>query len=68
MRKPTHHGLEELVYTVPEACQLGKFGTNTLYNAIKEGRLKVRKLGARTLILRDDFLAFLNSLPVSNEE
>lgn len=39
-------------------------GRSTLYNLIKDGRLPVRKLGKRTLILRDDLDQFVASLPV----
>ncbi|CUW45481.1 hypothetical protein B3286c2_0598 [Brucella vulpis] len=41
-------------------------GRSTLYNLIKNGRLPVRKLAKRTLILRDDIDQFVASLPVKS--
>jgi excisionase family DNA binding protein len=35
----------------------------TVYRHIKNGTLKARKLGGRTVILEEDFEALLNSLP-----
>jgi excisionase family DNA binding protein len=37
-------------------------GMTMLYAEIKAGRLKARKIGKRTVILRDDLLEYLNSL------
>jgi hypothetical protein len=35
-----------------------------LFEAIKHGRLKARKAGRRTIILDEDYLSFLQSLPL----
>ncbi|MBC8716796.1 helix-turn-helix domain-containing protein [Ochrobactrum sp. Marseille-Q0166] len=54
-------------YSSLSIAQTARFlgiGRSTLYNLIKEGRLPVRKLGKRTLILRDDLDQFVASLPV----
>jgi excisionase family DNA binding protein len=54
---------------VPEAlspqqtCEVGGFGKSTFYRLINEGLLPAKKLGKKTLVLRSDLLAFLNSLP-----
>jgi len=36
----------------------------TIYNEIKSGRLKAKKLGGRTIITAEDERAWLDSLPV----
>jgi excisionase family DNA binding protein len=49
--------------SIPDACEMASVGRSTIYAAITEGRLKARKLGRRTLILRDDLAHFLAALP-----
>jgi excisionase family DNA binding protein len=55
-------------FNVDEAAQLIGVGRSTLYLEIKAERLKVRKLGSRTLILREDLEAFLSNLPSSSDK
>jgi len=49
--------------SIADACEMAGVGRTTIYAAIAEGRLKARKLGRRTLILRDDLTQFLVALP-----
>jgi excisionase family DNA binding protein len=51
--------------SISEACKVAGIGQTRLYAAIAEGRLKARKFGKRTLILRGDLLAFLAALPLA---
>lgn len=46
-----------------EVARLAGCGRTTVYSAIADGTLKARKLGRRTLIHRDDLMAWLDSLP-----
>jgi excisionase family DNA binding protein len=57
---------EKLGVTVPEAAVLSSLGQTSIYKAIREGRLTARKYGTRTIIMRIDLQAFLDSLPPSN--
>ena len=50
--------------SVSEACRVSGIGRTKMYEAISDGRLKARKLGKRTLVLRGDLQAFLDNLPV----
>ena len=50
--------------SIPEACAVAGIGRTKIYQAIADGKLKARKLGKRTLVLRADLQAFLASLPV----
>jgi excisionase family DNA binding protein len=49
--------------SVSEACAVAGIGRTKIYQAIANGKLKARKCGKRTLVLRDDLRAFLASLP-----
>lgn len=41
---------EPIAYSVADACRVSSLGRTRLYQLIGEGRLKVRKVGKRTLI------------------
>lgn len=62
MTKNTNSG----AFTVEEFLDWARIGRTKLYQEINEGRLKPRKLGRKTLILRADAEAWLNSLPEAN--
>lgn len=49
--------------TISEACAVTGLGKTKLYEVIAAGKLKVRKCGKRSLVLRDDLRDFLASLP-----
>ncbi|WP_315833460.1 helix-turn-helix domain-containing protein [Bradyrhizobium prioriisuperbiae] len=49
--------------TIREAAQLSSLGQTSIYKAIREGRLRHRKYGTRTIITRADLASFLDSLP-----
>jgi excisionase family DNA binding protein len=50
--------------SILEACTVAGIGRTKIYEAISEGRLKARKYGKRTIVLRTDLQAFLSGLPV----
>ncbi|PNE11160.1 MAG: hypothetical protein CR217_10245 [Beijerinckiaceae bacterium] len=54
---------ERLAYGIDEFCKIANLGRTTLYKDIAEGRLRAVKNGRRTVILRDDAMAFLAALP-----
>ena len=51
-------------FSVPEAAKMTGFGQTTIYAEIKTGKLRARKLGARTFITIDDLRAWLEGKPV----
>lgn len=59
------HEFQREGLSVSEACRIAGIGRTKIYEAIADGRLKARKFGKRTLILRTDLQAFLASLPVA---
>lgn len=51
--------------TVPEFCHWASIGKTKLYGEVKAGRIVLRKIGAKTVILRSDAEAWLHSLPTA---
>lgn len=47
---PERMALPKLVYTIREACRVSTLGRATIYNHINAGRLRVVRVGGRTLI------------------
>jgi excisionase family DNA binding protein len=54
---------EKLAYSPAEAAEASGQGRTKIFEAIKSGRLRAKKSGSRTLILRVDLEAYLSSLP-----
>ena len=54
---------KSMVLTIEDTRREYKIGVNAQYNAIRNGDLKARKLGRKTIILRADLGQWLSSLP-----
>ena len=54
----------KLAYNVRQVCKLSGLSRATVYAAIRGGKLRARKQGARTLVLRDDLRSWLEGLPM----
>jgi len=52
-----------LAYHIPEAANLARASRTTIYRAIKAGELQARKRGTRTLILADELMRWVETLP-----
>jgi excisionase family DNA binding protein len=50
--------------SIQEASSIAGIGRTKIYEAISNGKLKARKFGKRTIILRADLQDFLSKLPV----
>ena len=55
--------MDQLGNTVTGWAKSGPIGKTKLYQAINSGELPARKNGSHTIILTEDFLAYLKSLP-----
>ncbi|MBN9534613.1 MAG: helix-turn-helix domain-containing protein [Alphaproteobacteria bacterium] len=63
--------MEKLAYRISEAAFAAGLSRSKLYQEIKSGKLRARKVGGRRLILKKDLLAYLDapgSAPGSQEE
>lgn len=59
---PTELGLAH-AYSVRQFGQLFNIGRSSIYEEIRCGRLKIRKVGKRTLITHQDAMDWLTALP-----
>ena len=50
-------------FSVEEFCEIYDIGRSTAYNEIREGRLKARKVGKRTIIGDEDAEDWFSKLP-----
>jgi hypothetical protein len=50
-------------HSIPEVCAYTGLGRDSVYAAIRIGKLIARKYGRRTIVLDDDMRAFLDALP-----
>ena len=53
----------KLMFRVNEVVAATGIGRTTLYALIRDGKLKTKKLGARTLIARSELERMLSELP-----
>ncbi len=54
-----------IAITVEEAAKAAGVGRTTIFMELRNGRLKGRKVGRRTVISVEDLNAWLTSLPIS---
>jgi len=57
-----------LAYAPKQAAQVIGIGLTALYAEIRDGRIRPRKFGRRTLISAVDLRQWLEALPTSNGE
>ena len=52
-------------FTVSEFLVWASIGRTKFYDELRDGNIRIRKLGSKTLILREDAEAWLEALPES---
>ena len=57
---------EKMAYSIIDACEIGAASKSSIYRAVKNGDLVLRKRGKRSLILAEDLRHWLASLPSLN--
>jgi hypothetical protein len=67
---PTSHEPAEdrFAYSIKRAADLTDISVRKLTEYIANGQLKTRRNGTYNIILKDDLIAFLQSLPVARTE
>jgi excisionase family DNA binding protein len=56
-----------LAFSLADAASAIGVGKSTLHELIATGKLPVRKLGRRSLVLREDLEEYLQGLPIHGE-
>lgn len=54
----------KLAFTISDLVQLGPNSRTQIFEEIKQGRLKARRCGRRTVVLNEDYAAYLKALPI----
>jgi len=54
---------EKGAYSVTEFMAWASIGRTKFYQEVNEGRLKIRKVGAKTVVTAADAMAWINALP-----
>jgi hypothetical protein len=52
--------------TVAQFCNWASIGRTKLYAEVKAGRIKLRKIGSKSVVLRSEGEAWLHSLPTAD--
>lgn len=60
--------LSKRAYRIPDVIRITGLGRSSVYSAIADGSLQVRKFGRATLVLDGDLLRFLEKLPVAHPQ
>lgn len=58
---------DDYALDIPEVMERAKVRRSFVFQEIREGRLRARKAGRRTIVLASDFRAWLNALPTSQQ-
>ena len=59
---------DKLAFHIDEATDAGAGSRAELYQALRDGRLTAKKRGRRTIILRDELVRYLATLPDYSSE
>jgi predicted DNA-binding transcriptional regulator AlpA len=54
---------ERLAFTIPQLTSASGISRTSVYREIQAGRLEIRKIGRRTVVLAEDARRWLASLP-----
>jgi excisionase family DNA binding protein len=60
--------MDKLLETLPEFCERHSLSRSAAYREIRDGRLRVTKVGRRTLIARIDAEAWLKTLQFGQQK
>jgi excisionase family DNA binding protein len=54
---------EKLAYTITEVAKVTGFSAASIYRWCHDGRLRLKRVGARTFVTREELLRFLDEAP-----
>ena len=56
--------MDRIAYSLPEAARLAGISRTRLFEAARKKELTIRKAGRSSLVMHDDLLTWIKSLPV----
>ena len=62
MQDHNSYSIPPAALTVAEFCRCCAIGKSSFYSLVAAGRIRIRKLGRRTLVPADQVAAFMNNL------
>ena len=57
--QPFKYPTQKIGYSIREACQASSLGKTTIYNHIAAGRLRVTRVGGRTIVPAENLQALI---------
>lgn len=60
--------MQKELFTVTEFLELFSISRTSFYEQVKQGKIRLLKLGKKSLIRRDDAEAWVDALPNTNPE
>jgi excisionase family DNA binding protein len=64
----TETSTAKVAYSIAEFCQLVSLGRSRVFEEIRGKRLRILKVGRRTIIPATEVMAWLNRLAVANDQ
>ena len=61
------NSVKRAAFTVNEFLEWARISRSTFYKEVAAGKIEIRKVGGRSLVLRANAENWLNSLPLSSE-
>jgi hypothetical protein len=60
--------MDRIAYSLPEAARLAGISRTRLFEAARKKELTIRKAGRSSLVMHDDLLTWIKSLPVKGRK
>jgi excisionase family DNA binding protein len=57
--------MDQLLYTIPQCCQLAAVGRTKFYELIASGEIPIRKIGKKSLVAAADLKRWADRLPTN---
>ncbi len=61
--RPDNSDVPPMAYTIHTITEMSGLSRATIFRELRAGRLKAKKVGARTLVLAGDWQDYLDNLP-----
>jgi excisionase family DNA binding protein len=55
--------MDQLLYTIPQCCQLAAVGRTKFYELVSSGEIPIRKIGKKSLVAAADLRRWADRLP-----